>query len=615
MLNIKELFYQRKRNNVKIDIKHCTQRWLILFLLSLPISPLQAEETSFPETGVVKEINTIITAEQNPYLIRPSFPNRAEDLAALYKLTDHQLLWLGNANSEKNINDALNMLASAPLHGLNPAHYDVDMLRQKSVAVLQLNTDAYLQLALYDTALSLSILRFAHDLHYGTVDAKALNFSLKARQKKLLDLPALIKNAVISGSLAQLPIQVEPKLKQYSKLKQALARYTELDKTIPPVKFVLKKNLHPGDEYAQLTELQNFLIATGDLVAEKTVESVKVDLRYTSKIADAVKKFQYRHGLTVTGIFDKDTVSAINVPLDQRVTQIKLAMERLRWLPEFSPGQAVIVNIPAFQLWAFDDIEAEHPNVLNINVVVGKSVKNQTPVLMADMQFINFLPYWNVPSTILKEEILPKLMRGKNFLASQNMEIVANYGNPAKVVPLNALALDKLKRGAFRVRQRPGKGNALGKIKFIFPNKADVYLHDTPSKALFKKTRRDFSHGCVRVETPEKLAEFIFKNQKGWGKDAISKAMKATEMKEVSLNKSIPVLLFYSTAFSNESDDLMFYPDIYDRDPPLITALEKPEDLSDKAIFIPPKKIEVEVQVPASTGIGAIDLRPAELMQ
>ncbi len=601
---------------MKITIRHCTQQLLIFFLLSLLTGFLQAEEQPYPETGVAKEINTIIAAEQNPYLMRSSFPNRVEDLAALYKLSGNQLLWLGNANSEKNIHDALGLLANAASHGLNPANYDADVLQQKLPAALKLNSDAYLQLALHDTALTVSILRFAHDLHYGTVDPKALNFNLKPRQKKLLDLPALIKNSVASGTIAQLPSQVEPKLQQYTKLKQALATYTELAKTTPPIHLFIKKSLRPGSEYPQLPELQRFLIAVGDLAEEKTTETANATnapLRYTDKIAEGVKKFQLRHGLTTTGTLDKNTANAINVPLEQRITQIKLAMERLRWLPEFGPGQAVIVNIPAFQLWAFDDIEAEHPNVLNINVVVGKSPKNQTPVLMADMRFINFSPYWNVPSTILKEEILPKLVGGKNFLAKQNMEVVANYGNPAKPVPLNAVSIDKLKRGIFRVRQRPGKGNALGKIKFIFPNKADVYLHDTPSKALFKKTRRDFSHGCVRVENPERLAEFVFKNQKGWDKESIRKAMKNTTMREVALEKPIPVVLFYSTSFSDENDDLIFYPDIYDHDPPLLAALTKPEDLSDQAIFIPPKKIEVQLSAPVSP--DAIDPRPTELMQ
>lgn len=614
MLNFTELFYQHTRNNVKINKKPDTQRLLIFFLLSVLMQPLQAEEQVLPvpEVGIGKEINTIIAAEQNPYLMRSSFPNRAEDLTSLYKLSGNQLLWLGNANASKNIHDALGLLASAAIHGLNPANYDVDVLQQKLPAALSLNTDAYLQLALYDTALSISILRFAHDLHYGTVDPKALNFNLKPRQKKLLDLPALIKNSVASGTIVQLPSQVEPKLKQYTKLKQALATYTNLAKTTPPIKLFIKKSLRPGSDYPQLPELHRFLMAVGDLPEEKTVENVNTTL-YTDKTAEAVKNFQHRHGLTATGFLDKDTADAINVPLEQRVTQIKLAMERFRWLPEFNPGQAVIVNIPAFQLWAFDDIEAEQPTVLNTNVVVGKSLKNQTPVLMADMRFINFLPYWNVPSSILKDEILPKLSGGKNFLAKQNMEVVANYGNPAKTVPLNALAMDKLKRGVFRVRQRPGKGNALGKIKFIFPNKADVYLHDTPSKALFKKTRRDFSHGCVRVENPERLAEFVFKNQKGWDKEAIKKAMKNTTMQEVTLEKPIPVLLFYSTSFSTENGDLMFYPDIYDRDPPLLAALTKPEDLSDQVIFIPPKKIDVQLSAPVSP--TAIDPRPAELMQ
>lgn len=599
---------------MNIHRAQCIQQLLIFFLLYLPSIPLWAE-VSLQNTGVGKEISTIIATEQNPYLTRSNFPHRAEELAALYGLLNNQLLWLGNPQSEKNISEALNLLANASLQGLNPEDYDASTLRQKLPAALQFSPDAYLQLALYDTALSLAVLRFAHDVHYGSIDPKTLNFNLKHRPKKLLDLPALIKNAVMSGTLAQLPSHVEPQVRQYAKLKQALATYIELAKTTPVIKFFIKKSIRPGSEYPQLPELQRFLLAVGDLSEEKTIVTEPTSLRYTDKLAEGVKKFQRRHGLTPTGILDKDTANAINVPLDQRATQIKLAMERLRWLPEFAPGQAVIVNIPAFQLWAFDDITAEQPNITHINVVVGKSLKNQTPSLMADMRLINFQPYWNVPSTILKEEILPKLINGKQFLAKQNMEIVSNYGGSEKPIPLNTAALDKLKKGIFRVRQRPGKGNALGKIKFIFPNKADVYLHDTPAKALFKKTRRDFSHGCVRVEEPEKLAEFVFKNQKGWDKEKIRKALKNPTMQEIVLSKPIPVLLFYSTAFFNEDDDLMFYPDIYDRDPPLLAALSKHEDLSDLAIFIPPKELKTPPPATTTNITESIDPRPAELMQ
>jgi L,D-transpeptidase YcbB len=220
-----------------------------------------------------------------------------------------------------------------------------------------------------------------------------------------------------------------------------------------------------------------------------------------------------------------------------------------------------------------------------MRVVVGKALKNQTPVLMAQMSYVEFSPYWNVPKNILKDEILPKLIRKPGFLASQNMEIVSS-SNSSKSFSVNSDSIDKLTKGIYRVRQRPGKGNSLGKVKFIFPNKEDVYLHDTPANALFSRSRRDFSHGCVRVEKPMVLAEFALKNQGNWNADTIKKAMKSPTNMRVDLKDPIPVLFFYTTSFVDQNNNLAFYPDIYSHDTVLVEALKKTEDLSDQSIFV-----------------------------
>jgi murein L,D-transpeptidase YcbB/YkuD len=256
----------------------------------------------------------------------------------------------------------------------------------------------------------------------------------------------------------------------------------------------------------------------------------------------------------------------------------------LRWLPEFNAGPYVIVNIPAFQLWAFDKIDQFNSDIANMKVVVGKALKNETPVLMAEMRFIDFMPYWNVPYNIVKQEILPKLLQNPGYLDKENMELVTTSGNGTKVVAFTGSSIAGLTQGSVRIRQRPGKKNALGRVKFIFPNKEDVYLHDTPSQTLFNKSRRDFSHGCVRVENPEGLAEFALKNQ--WSKETIQQALNNPKTQRVILKKSIPVLFFYTTAFFDQYDNLVFYPDIYGYDIILLEALRKPEDLSDKLIFV-----------------------------
>jgi len=299
-----------------------------------------------------------------------------------------------------------------------------------------------------------------------------------------------------------------------------------------------------------------------------------------------VKKFQLRHGLGADGVIGKTTVAALNVPLSQRVTQIELAMERLRWLPEFNAGKSIIVNIPSFQLWAFDETGQLDPTVTNMRVVVGRALENQTPVLMAEMRFIDFMPYWNVPYSIAKQEIIPKLLQNPNYLAQENMELVPVFGNEVQGAGYTGGEIEQIKQGSLRIRQRPGGKNALGRVKFIFPNKDDVYLHDTPANALFSKSRRDFSHGCVRVEKPQLLAEFALKNQEGWDKELIKQALETPKTRRVLLKQPIPVLFFYTTTFFDQYDNLKFYSDIYGHDNVLLEALTKPEDVPDQALFI-----------------------------
>lgn len=561
-------------------------RLLIFLLLSLPIQATSAEDAINQESGITQGVLAIITAKQHPYLTLSNFPNRTDDLDALYKMSNHQLLWLGNADTEKNITEALTLLANATVHGLNPKNYDTETLWQKLQTALKLKPDAYQDLALYDTALSISMLRFLHDLHYGRVNPQGINFNLKLREKKLIDLPLLIKNSLEKKTLSELPLLIEPKLKQYQKLKQALANYRQLAANTLPFKLEAQETLIPGASHPQMPELRRLLITLGDLPEEKTPTDTEKSPVYTEAIVNGVKKFQKRHGLNADGHIGKSSVAALNTPLSQRVTQIELAMERLRWLPELSTGASIIVNIPAFQLWAFDTFDQQDTHVVNMRVVVGNALKTQTPVLMAEMNFIDFMPYWNVPYSIIKNEILPKLSRNSHYLSKENMELVSVSRDAETPTGLTQDAMHLLKEGKLRIRQRPGGKNALGRVKFIFPNKDDVYLHDTPSNSLFSRSRRDFSHGCVRVANPQKLAEFALKNQDNWNAETIKIAMDTPKNQRVILKKPIPVLFFYITAFFDQEDKLEFYPDIYGHDAVLVAALSKADDLSDQSLFI-----------------------------
>ncbi|MGB4497985.1 MAG: L,D-transpeptidase family protein [Methylococcaceae bacterium] len=456
---------------------------------SMPTSPKTTSE----------EITSLLNLKQNVLLERSNFENRAEDVEALYKSNNYEPIWLANSQSEKNIADVFALLSNAASQGLNANDYSVAILQQKLPFIQLLKPEAAADLALFDTALTISLTRFLHDVHYGRVNPRSLNFYLKLRTKKTIDLPQLIKTAIAEGTVLQLTSKFEPTLAQYQKLRSELATYRE------PV------------------------VLTNE-VEEKPHKKSK-------------------------------SKKAVNY--SERITKIELAMERLRWLPEISAEQSIIVNIPAFQLWGIGANGEE----LNLNVVVGKSEKTQTPIIMADMKFVEFMPYWNVPPSILKKEILPKLANNPGYLSGQNMEVVS------------------LKGGGMRVRQRPGGKNALGRIKFIFPNKEGVYLHDTPSKALFSRPRRDFSHGCVRVQNPSALANFVLKNQEGWTSEKITASLSSNTHHQISLSSTIPVLFFYSTAFYEQGDKLVFYNDIYGHDAALLAALSKINDVPDSVLI------------------------------
>ncbi len=455
---------------------------------------------------IPQEITTLLANKQHPYVTPSNFDNRAAELEAFYKTTNNQLMWLGQENAQQKIQDVLNLLSNAAIYGLNPNDYNVALLKEKLPQLLTLSPESYSELAQYDTAISLSLLRFAQHVHYGRVNFTALNFPLKLRDKKILDLAGELRKHLDENRLVELPQDLEPKLRQYQQLKSALANY--------------------------------------QTPTEETSKKGK-----KNKTADK----------------------------SQNITKIQLAMERLRWLPDMSAPQSVIVNIPAFQLWAID-ATAQDPkdSFVNLRVVVGKAQKNQTPIVMADMKYIELMPYWNVPSSILKKEILPKLAANPHYLAGQNMEVVHT-------------------KGGMRVRQRPGGRNALGRIKFAFPNKNSVYLHDTPSKSLFSRSRRDFSHGCVRVNQPSKLAEFVLSHE-GWSTENINKALAASTHRFITLKNTIPVLFFYTTAFYESDDKLAFYSDIYGHDATLLNALANIKDVPDSALFMPEKLPEPVIE-------------------
>ncbi len=311
----------------------------------------------------------------------------------------------------------------------------------------------------------------------------------------------------------------------------------------------------------------------GDLPTDASVEESD---RYDGSTVEGVKHFQIRHGLEPDGVLGKSTIAALRAQLTWRVRQIELALERLRWLPHLGDERLIALNIPMFRLWAWDAIPPDGAPLFGMDVIVGRALSTETPVFVAEMGEVIFRPYWNVPGSILRHEVLPKLERDPDYLRREDMEIVRGTGDNALRVNLTADTLAGLRQGLLRVRQRPGPKNALGLIKFVFPNREDVYMHGTPAQALFAKNRRDFSHGCVRVADPVDLAEWVLRDRSDWTRDQILAATRGTQTIHVRLPRPIQVILFYTTAAVMPEDGAIhFADDIYRHDARLDQALDR----------------------------------------
>ena len=547
----------------------------LLTLLALLYFFSQPASTESPAPDVRQTIETLLAGKQHPLLLQTDFSEHGEAVTQLYQLNAYQLIWLGADKPAKNREDALAILRNAAADGLNPVHYDAERLRAYMQHAATLPPSATTELASYDMALSVALLHFLHDLHVGRIDPRNLDYPLQFAAKSAADVAALLSQAAGQQTLAELPGMLAPQIKQYQQLQQWLAVYRPQTASEPREQLTFTKSLRPGEHDAQLPELRRHLLDMGELPAQDLAGTGMAETAYDPVAVDAVKRLQVRQGLQADGLIGRQTLALLNQSPADKVALIELAMERLRWLPALPEGPRIVVNIPAFKLWAFTSLDDENP--LTMKVIVGKAEHNQTPMLWEEMKYLEFMPYWNIPKSIMDKEILPKLVGDDMYLADQDIELVERYADEDEA---QDDIIENIRRGRIRARQRPGSKNPLGRVKFVFPNKADVYLHDTPGKAAFNKDRRDLSHGCVRVAEAAKLAEFVLGDQGRWDLQTIQQAMAGPGTRRVSLKKSIPVLFFYATAFVESDDKPRFYPDIYGQDGLLQSALNKSSALN-----------------------------------
>lgn len=451
------------------------------------------------------------------------------EVRAFYTQRQNEPAWVDQRRPVDNAKEAIQVLNTARQHGFDPADYDAPKLLEMSQAVEKIQkgtAERFERVADIDVRLTAAMLAFGHDVAIGRQHGDA-NF--KARRTA----PDLV--AALSSDLDR------------------PAKYIEHVR--PP---------HP--EYAALQK------AMGDLLGQKEkggwvkVSSPKDAEALRQRLAAGgytdVKAFQELHALPATGVVDKATLAALNVPIDDRIEQVAINLQRWRWMPDDLGDRHFFVNIPQFHLIAR---ESGH-SVMDIRVVVGKP-GHETPIFSQDMTTVVFSPYWNIPDTIAENETAPAVARDPAYLEKQGIEILRVSNTGSQVVNANDVDwnnADAVKGLVFR--QKPGDNNALGHVKFLFPNQFNVYLHDTPADALFAKPGRAFSHGCVRVEEPETLAKYVLKGYSEWPEDRIFEAMRSGVEKQVPLKKKIPVHIAYFTAWVDENGGLHFQPDIYGYD-------------------------------------------------
>lgn len=388
-----------------------------------------------------------------------------------------------------------------------------------------------------DTELLLTgqFFRYAKKAYEGSDSLDAADLKWFIPRKKINVVATLDSLIMHKG---EKPTEYEPLNVYYQRLKQSLLRYYEIEKAGGWQPIVTeRKKLQEGDTGKVIVEIKKRLRLTEDFDLADT------SALFTDSLKAAVKRFQHRYGVKEDGIIGASMLKEMNQPVEKRIRQMLINLERMRWTPARVEGDYLLVNIPEFKLHIFEDSKPLYA----MNVVVG-TTQNNTVIFYGDLKYVVFSPYWNVPAGILKNEILPGMKRDKNYLAKHNMEINGYTGS----VP--------------NVRQKPGPNNSLGKVKYLFPNSYSIYMHDTPAKSLFGESKRAFSHGCIRLGEPKKLAEFLLRKDSAWTSKAIDAAMNSGKEKYVTLKNTVPVFIGYFTAWVDSKGELNFREDVYGHD-------------------------------------------------
>jgi L,D-transpeptidase YcbB len=517
----------------------------------------------------VPALHAIVDSGRNPDLHWPDFTAYKAEVSKLYETNGYSLLWVQDGRLRPQGLAVVVLLQNADSKGLDAEDYDGSLWQGRLLKLAQNPSEQ--DLASFDTALTVSAMRYIRAIHCGRVNPKEFKFQLDMGGEQQLPLAEYIQTQVVNAADPVAEIQkLEPPFKGYQKLLDLLPIYEGYaaraqEPNLPPA----AKTVRPGQPYPGVGRLGQFLQVIGDIPA-----NVQLDPNatlYDAALVDGVKHYQDRHGESPTGDLDARTIRELNTPPAARIRQVQLTLERWRWIPHSFPQPPIVVNLPEYRVRAMN---ADGTVAFYKNVIIGKAYGHKSPVFEKEIQYVVFRPYWEVTPSIQRNEIVPHIQRDPNYIAKNHFEVVTPTGDLVTDNQVSPEVLEGIRSLHLMVRQKPGDTNSLGLVKIIFPNPENVYLHGTDAPGLFSQDVRDFSHGCIRVQNPADLAAWVLRNNPGWDLERVKATMNGDKNNlQVNLATRIPVLIVYGTAVVNEENQIRFFDDIYGYDAELDKAL------------------------------------------
>jgi len=524
--------------------------------------------------------NLIEVAETLPKItVQGELIHTLSMLSPFYERRAYQPAWIGDNGPFPQVDSLLKAIREADREGLRPGDYHLARIesiltemRQNREQQTNPNRIVDLDLLLTDAFLLYGSHLLAGRINPETIDPE---WSIERRE---VDVVEVLQSALDSNRIEEALKELITPQPCYARLRQALARYRDIAAkggwpTVPD-----GPKMQKGDSDERVLALRARLTAVDipdqesnrDQFTSFTYDFV---LLFDDALEQAVRKFQERYGLEVDGIVGPRTLAAMNVTVEERIRQIELNMERWRWLPQDFGRRYILVNIANFEL----DVVEDGQTVMTMHIIVGKPYQH-TPIFSADMTNLIFNPSWYVPPSIARKEILPSVRKDPGYLAKQKMRVYQDWNGETREIDPQTINWSQVsaKNFPYRFRQDPGSKNAFGRLKFVlFPNQFNVYLHDTPSKSLFSRAVRAFSHGCIRIEKPIELAEYVLRGDEKWNREKILATIKKGRERTVQLPEPIPVYLLYCTVLVNEDGSIQFRDDLYGRDKELDKAFRK----------------------------------------